>query len=141
MSKWKALTIGSDWMLNYVSGSKSIECRTWQTDYRGDIILCSNAKRARGTMPGHALMIANLVDIQTFSKKLHLKGSDMFASDVPPKAFAWLFDNFRFIQPIPVKGKLSLWELDAEPIVLDWMSFDYPLTDKQYANLYGCITV
>lgn len=136
---YKALTIGSDWMLNYMSGDKSIECRTWRTDYRGDIVLCSSAKRIRGTIPGHALMIARLDDVQPFTSK-HLKAADMFKDDMPTHAFAWMLKDFRFIRPVPVKGKLSLWELDFEPEILDWLTFDYPLTDQQFTDLYGRIT-
>ena len=31
------------------------------------------------------------------------------------KSYAWIFENIGFIKPVPVKGKLSLWETDFEP--------------------------
>ena len=130
----KALTIGSDWMTCYLTGQKTIECRTCQTDYRGDIVLCSNAKRIRDTIPGHALMIARLADIQPFRRK-HLKGAYMLPSDMPSHAFAWIFEDFRLIRPVPVKGKLSLWDLDIRPEIIPG-TFG-TISDNMVTDLYS----
>lgn len=131
---YKALTVRPDWMACYLAGIKTVECRTWQTDYRGDIILCSSAKRIRDTIPGHALMIARLDDIVPFAKK-HLGPALLRPSDVPSHAYAWIFKDFRLIKPVPVKGHLGLWDLDIQPEIIPG-TFQ-SLSDDDLDRIYG----
>lgn len=135
---YKALTIRPDWMVCYLAGLKTVECRTWRTDYRGDVVLCSSAKRIRDTIPGCALMIARLSDVVPFAKK-HLKPSMLRSDDIPPHAFAWIFENFRLIRPVPVKGRLNLWDLDITPEIIPG-TYD-TLTDDQLDQIYGKLIV
>lgn len=109
----KALSIHPYYAMAIAEGGKSIECRTWSTDYRGDILICSTAKKLKGTIPGHALCIVELYDVVPFEKK-HLKDALLQPSDYQPGAFAWKLRNNRIITPIPVKGALSLWNFDDE---------------------------
>lgn len=108
----KALSIHPIYACAISEGAKSVECRTWKTDYRGDIVICSTAKKYHGTIPAHALSVVELVDIVPFEKK-HLKDALMYADDMPDGAFAWILRNNRLIVPQPVKGKLSLWNYDG----------------------------
>lgn len=109
----KALSIHPYYAMAIAEGGKSIECRTWSTDYRGDILICSTAKKLKGTIPGHALCIVELYDIVPFEKK-HLKDALLTPADYQPGAFAWKLRNNRIITPIPVKGALSLWNFEDE---------------------------
>ncbi|MEF2675871.1 MAG: hypothetical protein U0M70_06520 [Eubacteriales bacterium] len=36
----------------------------------------------------------------------------------PEKAFAWILEDIRPIEPIPIKGRLSLFEVDVNPVFL-----------------------
>ncbi len=108
----KALTLSPGWAMLVMVGQKTIEHRTWKTNYRGDILICSSAKKMEGCISGHALAVAELVDIEPFSKK-HFDGSCM--DWIPdPNGFAWIFDNIRLIRPVPVKGKLGLFNVDVD---------------------------
>lgn len=109
----KALSIEAGFALCIVAGVKTIECRTWSTNYRGDIMICSTAKKIHGTIPSHALGIVTLKDIVPFTRK-HLKEACMRPADYSKGCYAWILENPRLIKPIPVKGKLSLWEF-SEP--------------------------
>ena len=108
----KALTLLPDWAMLVFLGEKTIEYRTWKTNYRGDILICASAKKMKGCISGHALAVAELVDIEPFSKK-HFDGACM---DWIPgeRGFAWILDNIRLIRPIPVKGKLGLFDVDVD---------------------------
>ena len=109
----KALTISSIWAFNILCGNKTIEWRTWQTHYRGPILICSSAKRTKNSIPGHALLICTLKDIVPFTEE-HLSGAMM--DQVPsPAGFAWILDDFGPIYPQPVKGRLKLFDLDIKP--------------------------
>ena len=107
----KALTLAPDWAMLVFQGEKTVEFRTWKTNYRGDILICSSAKKMRGCISGHALMVATLKDCVKF-QKCHL---DAAAMDSMPdqNGYAWIFDNFRMLYPFPVKGKLGLFDVET----------------------------
>ena len=109
----KALSVHPYYALAIAEGCKPIECRTWSTDYRGDILICSTAKKSKGSIPAHALCIVELYDIVPFEKK-HLKDALMKPAEFQTGCFAWKIRNNRIITPIPVKGALSLWEFKDE---------------------------
>lgn len=91
-------------------GEKTVECRTWQTSYRGPLLISSSNIKTRGTIPGHALIVANLIDIQPFSKK-HLEAAGLTAMP-ENKSFAWILEDFKPVIPFKLKGKLSLFDTD-----------------------------
>ena len=108
----KALSIHPIYAMYILNGYKTVECRTWKTDYRGEFVICSTAKQIRGTIPGHALCTAKIVDIVPFTKD-HLKAACMYEDEMPENAYAWILEDVRPIRPVPVKGKLSLWNYDG----------------------------
>lgn len=112
----KALTLSPDWAMLMYQGEKTIEFRTWKTNYRGDIVICSSAKKMRGCISGHAMMIANLSDIVPF-RKSHLEDAAM-DSMPQQKGFAWILKDFRMIKPVPVKGQLGLFNLEIEQEII-----------------------
>lgn len=114
----KALSIHPAYAMLIVSGLKTVECRSWTTNYRGDILICSTAKKMHDTIPSHALGIVTLADVAPFTKN-HLEAACMRPADYQKGLYAWILENPRLIKPIPVKGKLSLWEFDGVPEVVE----------------------
>ena len=94
----KALSIRPDYVFDIISGEKTIEYRSWQTDYRGDLLICATAKKIPGTIPGHALLVCRLKEVEKLPEN--------------QSSFAWHLDEFRSIDPFPVKGKLKLFDVD-----------------------------
>lgn len=99
----KALSIRQPYITEILGGLKEVEYRSWQTPYRGDLLLCASVSRAdapkeiaKHLVFGHAIGIANLYDIK--------KAGD--------KDYHWLLKDIRFIDPIPIKGKLHLFDVD-----------------------------
>lgn len=126
----KALSIHPLYAGMIFAGKKTVECRTWKTEYRGEILICSTNKLLKGTIPGHALCTVQLVDIVPF-KREHIKPACMV--DMPDDGcYAWLLDNVRIIRPVPVKGKLSLWTYDGEIEYLE-----EPQTDEEDEKMYN----
>ena len=109
----KALSIHPVYAGLIFAGQKTIEVRTWKTDYRGDILICSTAKKFHYTIPSHALCVVRLADIVPL-KVSHLDAACLPKSEYNKDAFAWILDDLRIIRPFYVKGKLSLWECDHE---------------------------
>lgn len=125
----KALSIHPVYAALIFAGEKTIECRSWKTSYRGELLICSTAKKVKDTIPGHALCTVQLVDIVPFTKK-HLQAACM--DEMPgPGCFAWVFEDCRVIRPIPLKGKLSLWNYDG-PIEY----LEKPETDEEDDKMY-----
>ena len=103
----KALTVHPIFAMQIVTGIKTVEVRTWKTDYRGDILITSSAKKFHNTIPGHVLGVVRLANVVPF-KKEHMEGA--LIDHMPFDAYAWILEDPRVIKPIPIKGKLSLWE-------------------------------
>jgi len=63
----KAISIKEPWASMIKSGKKTIETRTWKTDYRGKILLCAS-KNPKSKISGKAFAIADLSDIKPMTK-------------------------------------------------------------------------
>lgn len=74
-------------------------------------------KKIKGTIPGHGLCVVKLADIRPF-KRSDCKAACMHMWERPEKAFAWILEDIRPIEPIPIKGRLSLFEVDVNPVFL-----------------------
>lgn len=97
----KALSVRGDYIMDMIAGKKKIEYRSWKTNYRGPILMCSTAKKVAGAAPGYALCIVNLTDIQYFPWE------DMYH---------WNIELADVIKPIHVKGQLKLFNVDDDLI-------------------------
>ena len=104
----KALSIHPYYAYAIATGEKTIEVRSWRTDYRGEIVICSTQKKLYGTVPGCALAVVDLIDVVPLTRA-HMEDALLTPADYQPGLYAWILDNNRIIKPIPVKGKLSLW--------------------------------
>ena len=100
----KAQSVRGDYIMDMIAGKKKIEYRTWKTNYRGPILMCSTAKKVAGAAPGYAICVVNLKSIQYFP----LEGF-----------YHWNIELANVIKPIHVKGQLKLFNVDdnlIEPI-------------------------
>lgn len=127
----KALSLKPYWAMEIFEGRKTIECRTWKTDYRGDILICSsNNQKMPGLICGRALIVAHLVDIVPFTVK-HLEAAEM--DEMPEgKCYAWIFDGFDDILPFKVKSKLHLFDIDDD--LITYIDFDGDSIDERTAD-------
>lgn len=60
----KALSIYPEPVMEIFMGDKMIEYRTWQTDYRGDLLICAGSKREPGYVNGYAWFVVSLLDVR-----------------------------------------------------------------------------
>lgn len=116
----KALSIMPFWAGLVLFGEKTVECRTWKTDYRGDLLICASSRRESGFISGMALCVVTLADIVPFTEK-HLEAACMLPEEMPEKpSWAWVLEDVGQIEPFPVKGKLHLFDVDDELIQPLW---------------------
>lgn len=116
----KAISIKQPWASLVAAGHKTIECRTWKTSYRGPLLICSSKGDFEindGLIApgGMALGVVELVDILPMTK------ADLEKTFLPKdwhadalKGYAWHLKKLYEIIPFSVKGKLNLFEIDAE---------------------------
>jgi hypothetical protein len=109
----KALSVKEPWASRIIFGPKTIELRTWQTSYRGLILICASSKPDAPTS-GMALGTVELVDCRP--------ATDADEKDamcpIEPRDFAWVFAQKKILgTPFGVKGMLGLFNLTIEDVV------------------------
>lgn len=103
----KALSIKGPWASMILCGVKTIETRTWNTKFRGDFLICVS-QSPKNRFSGQAIAVAELYDVKEMTQE-HVKQAQC---EVYPRAKSWFLRNIRPVEPFPVKGKLSFFEVD-----------------------------
>lgn len=113
----KAISIKEPWASLINSGKKTIETRTWKTDYRGKLLLCCS-KKPSSVLSGLAFAVCDLVEIRPMTVlDEYLAGCKKYDG-----AYSWVLENVKLIAPFPVKGKLSLFDVDfGKEFNKEWM--------------------
>lgn len=127
----KVLTIKQPWATLIMQGDKRFEFRSWQTKYRGDLLIHAGksvdkeaVNRLSKYLPkeiptGKILGKVKLVDcikMSTDFKNLLLKeNKDIYTKSSFKENYGWqLTDVEIFEKPIEAKGQLSLWDYPIE---------------------------
>jgi|GEM_PF-521681 len=111
----KALSLFPYWAHLVLMGEKTIETRTWKTDYRGDLLVCASKEpKADHTISGEALCVVRLVGIERLEEK-HLKEAGLKEMPEEPK-WAWILEEPRLIETFPVKGMPRFFDVPDEQI-------------------------
>ena len=125
--KYKALSVRqpfADLLTNTKEGGnalKTIELRTRNIKYRGDLVICSTAspvlpERLSGCAVGIVELYATKPAAELTEKEWE---QCCVSSEIRKKAqngWAWFFRNPRRVIEIPVKGKLGLFDLEINDL-------------------------
>jgi len=117
----KALSVKQPWAWFICYGKKTIETRTWATNYRGPLLIVSSKQIDKnyyhpekitgidlvGLQFGKALAIVELVDCRFMREE----DSRAAMSPYHPDLYSWVFSKIHKIEPFSVKGKLGLYEI------------------------------
>ncbi len=104
----KALSIKQPWANLIASGEKTIETRTWSTDYRGPLLIVSS-KLPNIPPAGYALAIVDLVDCRV----MYRRDEQAACCKLYPGAYAWILCNVRRIELFRVRGQQGLYEVNV----------------------------
>lgn len=114
----KAISVKQPWASLIAAGHQTVECRTWKTEYRGQLLICSfsgdfeinDGLIAPG---GMALGVVELVDVRRMTKE------DLEPSFVPDSEFknalrgyGWHVKKLYELIPTPINGKMNLFDVD-----------------------------
>lgn len=131
----KVLTIKQPWATLIMQGDKRFEFRSWQTKYRGDLLIHAGKgideeamKRLAKYLPdeiplGKILGKVTLVDCvkmcSEFKDMLLKENPDIYTKSSFQENYGWQVENVKvFNEPIDVKGHLSLWEYELDDKML-----------------------
>lgn len=123
----KVLTIKQPWATLIMQKDKRFEFRSWQTKYRGELLIHAGKgidkeamRRLEKYIPkdmptGKILGKVKLVDCikmsPEFKQELLKENKDIYANSVFKENYGWQMEEVEaFEEPIEVKGKLGLWE-------------------------------
>lgn len=126
----KVITIKQPFATLIAEGIKEYEFRTWKTKYRGEVLIHAGKGIDKKAMKkyehlnleypsGCIIARADLTDciyIDSFARKmLKEKNSLVYSNiinDISSKNFGFKLENIKKVKPIPINGKLSLWDYD-----------------------------
>lgn len=128
----KALTIYPEYCLDIYTGKKTIECRTWKTNYRGELLICAAKRPTPGCICGYAYFTVKLTDIEPFTRDMLDAACLDEMPDVP--CFAWHVEDRQPVYPIEVRGKQGLFEVDDSLIKYVMDDKVMALSDEEFAE-------
>lgn len=123
----KALSVKQPQAYLITCGEKTVELRSWATDYRGKLLIVSSLSGDRTIvedggeyfeMPtGSTCAVVDLVDCRLATKD----DAELAAChpDLIDGQYAWVFESAVDVKPVKVKGKLRLFDVDdgiVEPV-------------------------
>ena len=116
----KAISLKQPWAEMIADGTKTIETRMWSTKHRGLLLIVSSKKgdsAAYARFPeycdligGAAICVVKLIDCRPMTQDD--EGAARCACE--PGRFAWIFEDVQKVTPFPVKGQLSLYDVEVK---------------------------
>ena len=123
----KVLTIKQPWATLIMQGNKRYEFRSWQTKYRGELLIHAGkeidkeamkrlSKYIPENLPSEKILgkvkLVDCIEMSTEFKEILLKeNKDIYTDSSFKENYGWKLENVEvFDKPIETKGKLGLWE-------------------------------
>ena len=128
----KVITIKQPFASMIAAGIKEYEFRTWKTRYKGEILFHAGKgidKKAMKKFEGYGLdypsgcivakaKLTDCIEVdEAFRMRLSKKNPAVYSSIIKHtewEGYAFQLDKIEKIEPIPINGKLSIWEYDYQ---------------------------
>ena len=129
----KVISIIEPWASLINDNIKFIETRSWKTTYRGEIYIHASLKKVskndkqideliallknKNFKYGHIIAKATLIDCiymdNEFIKKIKNNKTEYICGEYSEGRYAWILKDITPLNtPIPVKGKLGIWNYE-----------------------------
>ncbi|MFB6349465.1 ASCH domain-containing protein [Moraxella sp. ZJ142] len=142
----KALSVRQPYATDICLDMKTIELRTWRTDYRGKLLICSSKTGIKTWLEyqdkyyfapmGATICVVDLIDCRPATKD-DADDANCPPDDITDGMWAWVLDNVIDVKPKPIRGKLNLFEVDdslvepcGEPLYHEFLEQGIPSFDK-----------
>lgn len=140
----KAISIRQPWASFVAAGYKTVECRTWRTNYRGPLLVCSSKGDEEGlndndevlVLPGgSALGVVELVDVRRMTKD-DVKNAVLPINMVDDalKGYAWHVKKLFEIKPFHVRGRMNIFDVDIELDQLERLPSEFENHGEYYTR-------
>ena len=111
----KILTVRQPWASMIASGRKTVEVRSWRTQYRGELLVHSGRYacgdvRARALPRGVTLCVVELTDCVPYTHTAHGIAACVGSHAMCGPQWAWLLTNVRQVRQIGMHGQQGLWD-------------------------------
>ena len=119
----KAINIKQPWAWAIAGGHKTIETRTWPTNYRGELLIVASKTPDRAMMEwfrcnvgymglseveyGKAIAVARLAGCRLMT----VADEDAAMCDIYNGAYSWVLEDVKKINSFPMTGQLGLYEV------------------------------
>lgn len=114
---YRALSVKQPYAQYLVTGRKTIEVRSRNTAYRGQLLICASAKPILPPIDIFPVACAvGLIELYGVKPVEEFTPDDWAATCIPEgerpkKGFGWLMRNARRVIEIPVSGQLGIFRL------------------------------
>ena len=124
----KVLTIREPWASLIINGYKKYEFRSWKTNYRGKILIHTSQKVEKemlsrfkdynlncigGSIIGEAELTDCILVDENFNQNLRKIDNVVYGRSNHAEKYAWKLENVKkYDKPVPMKGKLGLWNIE-----------------------------
>lgn len=131
----RTLAVRQPWATFIAEGTKTVEVRSWKTDFRGEILIVASGRPLKAEniegkieiLPSQVLVCTVILLDCRLVEETDLEGA---CCDIcPGEEYAWVLANPRHVQPIPHKGKLNLYSTPDEEI-------EYLPMDEHYLDQF-----
>ena len=122
----KALSVKQPWASLIAGGHKTIEWRSWRTNYRGPLLICAGkipddiyfefdpVEAGQNWPLGVAVAVVELADVRPFNPSKDIEAAMLEDDFRPPRpGFSWVLKSpFALPGVIPVRGQQGLFEVE-----------------------------
>ena len=105
----KVLSVKQPWANLIAEGKKTIEVRSWRTQYRGQLLIASS-KSPNIPPAGFVLAVVDLVDCRPMTRA----DEKLARCNCHPGHYAWVLANVRETRPVPISGALGVFDRDVQ---------------------------
>lgn len=98
----KALALEPFYATLVAAGEKDKEYRSWNTKYRGDLLICSTLKK----------------DLEMFPRSYALCIVEISDTTKTKTGFTWCLKNLRHIKPFKVRCNQRIFNIDCNPEII-----------------------
>ena len=125
----KVLSLTEPWATLIMEKQKFIETRSWKTNYRGELYIHASMTKIKKDNKynklldlienkdlnyGNIVCKCKLIDCiymdEKFIKEIKNNPKEYLCGEYSLGRYAWILSDIEIINPIPVKGRLGLWD-------------------------------
>lgn len=137
----KAISIHADYAYDIANNIKTIETRSWPTNYRGEILICStvagkNKTTSKSFIFGNAIAVATLKDCKPFTREDRKKALVHWSTNMQGM-YSWHLTNIKPIKPIPVKGQQRIYNVNIDPSDIEYLDLKPRQSLRKYWQQYN----